>query len=82
MAKNGDKTQRQMIVETHATMIELRTVILGVENSDDKGLVGDVKNHDKRITNVSRRTWMFLGGLIAISALLVSGTLIRCFTGF
>ena len=77
MAKNGSKTQRQMIEETHATMIVLRTVMLGAEGSDDKGLVGDVKNHDKRITNVSRRTWVILGILIATSTLLGNGALIR-----
>ena len=71
------KTQRQMIEETHATMIQLRTVLLGAENSDDKGLVGDVKNHDDRITGVSRRTWVILGILIASSALLGNGALIR-----
>ncbi len=33
--------------------------------------------HDTRITNVSRRTWMFLGGLIAVSVLTGNGVFIR-----
>ena len=37
----------------------------------------DLDTHDKRITNVSRRTWVILGMLIATSALLGNGTLIR-----
>ena len=32
-------------------------------------------SHDRRITNVSRRTWMFLGGIITIAAMY--GVLIR-----
>ncbi|KKM99189.1 hypothetical protein LCGC14_1150360 [marine sediment metagenome] len=33
--------------------------------------------HDRRITSASRRTWVILGVLIATSALLGNGTLIR-----
>ena len=38
-----DKTQKQMIQETHQTVTTLSTVLLGVPNTEDKGLVGDVK---------------------------------------
>ena len=38
-------------------------------NDMDKEFKVALDTHDTRITNVSRRTWMFLGGIITIAAL-------------
>ena len=69
------KTQKQLIEETHDTVITLSTVLLGVPNSEDSGLVGEVKtiklnnnSTNKRITKLQ----IILGSLGG-SALLGSG---------
>ena len=36
----AEKTQKQMIQEIHQTTIQLSTVLLGVPDTADKGLVG------------------------------------------
>ena len=46
------------------------TVLLGVPNTDDRGLVGKVKNHDVRINSISRRSWMIIGGIIFLGAII------------
>lgn len=40
----SDKTQKQIIQETHDDMVEVKTVLLGVPNTDEKGLVGEVRD--------------------------------------
>ena len=47
---------------------QMYTVMLGVPGTDDRGLVGLVKNHNRRINNISRRTWIIVGILIAVSS--------------
>ncbi len=59
---SNNLTQEEKINQIH-------TVILGVPGTDDRGLVGLVKTHDKRINNISRRTWIIIGVLITISSL-------------
>lgn len=71
MNKNDNNmTQKQMLWAVY-------TALLGVPNTDDKGLVGEFKelqnSHDKRITNVSRRVWMIIGGLTVVGILLGNG---------
>ena len=55
-----EKTQEQMIQETHDTVIQLKTVLLGVNG--DHGLVGEVQSVRKKVNKVT----IMLYGLIGV----------------
>ena len=66
------KTQRQMIEETHGTVIELKTVILGVPGTANGGLVKQVNDVSKSHGKLKRNFWILVGLLIG-SGILGSG---------
>ena len=67
-----EKSDRQLIEETHGTVVELKTVILGIPGTADKGLVGKVNDVCKNHRKLSRNFWILIGILIG-SGLLGSG---------
>lgn len=75
----AEKTQRQMIQETHQTVIQLSTVLLGVPDTEDTGLVGevkaikvDVRSLNGRQRKLSKNFWILIGVLVG-SGVLGSG---------
>jgi len=71
-----EKTQKQLIQETHQTVNTLSTVLLGVPNTDDKGLVGEVKQVKvnqkeqwKSHNKLSMRVWILWGVILAVAAI-------------
>jgi hypothetical protein len=69
-------TQRELIQNIHETVVELRTILLGIPGTDDTGLVGEVrliKMHidelDDKHKKLSNKFW------ILVSALVGSGVL-------
>lgn len=63
-----EKTQKQMIQETHQGMF-------GVEGTDDKGLVGDVKDikseikeQNGRVRKNSKMIYIIVGVLVVVGA--------------
>ena len=61
-------TQDELIQKTHDAVLEIKTVLLGVPNTDDTGLVGEVKaiKIDCNILNnrhrkLSRNFWILVG---------------------
>ena len=42
-----EKTQKELLAETHKTVIELKTVLVGMKGTEDKGMVGDLKELSK-----------------------------------
>ncbi len=72
----GNKTQRQFIEETYQTVTQLSTVLLGVPDTEDTGLVGEVKeikiNFNLLCKSHSKLKRNFY---IAVSALIASGVL-------
>ena len=75
----AEKTQKQLIQETHQTVNTLNTVLLGVSGTDDKGLVGDFKDVKinakeqwKSHNKLSMRVWILWGIVLAI-AVIASG---------
>lgn len=74
-----EKSDRQLLEETHGSVIELKTVILGISGTADKGLVGKVNDVSHKVNNVvknhsklSRNFWILVGILIG-SGLLGTG---------
>ena len=70
------KTQKQLIQETHQSVNMLTTVLLGVPGTDDKGLVGEVKQVKcnqreqwKSHSKLSMRVWILWGIIIAVGAI-------------
>jgi len=45
----NEKTQKQLILDTHDTVMQISTVLLGVPGTEDTGLVGEVKNNKDNI---------------------------------
>lgn len=58
------KTNRQLIEETHETVIELKTVILGVPGTSNGGLVKQVNEISKSNNRLRRNFWILVGLLI------------------
>jgi len=67
----------KLLQETHDTVVELKTALLGIPGTDDKGLVGDFKEFRKNTnTDIDRlyrkhnrlsvRVWIFI--ILAISS--------------
>jgi len=75
----AEKSQRQLIQETHQSVSMLTTVLLGVPGTDDTGLVGEVKQIKlnmkeqwKSHSKLSMRVWILWGAILAI-AVIASG---------
>ncbi|KKN53773.1 hypothetical protein LCGC14_0598660 [marine sediment metagenome] len=71
-----EKSQIKLIQETHKYVNTLTTVLLGVPGTDDKGLVGEVKqikfNQKEQWTShskLSTRVWMLWGIVLAIGVI-------------
>lgn len=75
----ADKTQKEMIQETHQTMVELKTVLLGVPGTADGGLVQEVKSVKVSVCNLDgahgklKRNFWLLVGILAGSGVLAGG---------
>jgi len=74
-----EKTQKQLIQEIHQTTIQLSTVLLGVSNTEDTGLVGEVKDVKLNVNGLSkshiklkRNFWILVASLVG-SGILGSG---------
>ena len=52
---NDKPTNRTLLEETHNTVTQLRTVLLGVPNTDDRGLVGEVKQIKTDVNEVYKK---------------------------
>ena len=70
------KTQKEMIQETLQTVIQLSTVLLGVPDTEDTGLVGEIKdlkiNHislNKKHNKLSRNFWILISALVGSGGL-------------
>jgi len=71
-----DEGEKELIQITHDTVIELRTILLGVPNTDDTGLVGEIKQLKvdvgrlySRQQRLSKNYWMLVGILIGLGVL-------------
>lgn len=58
------KSDRELLEETHGTVIELKTVMLGVPGTADKGLAGAVASVTKGHRRLNERFWILVGILI------------------
>ena len=71
MVNKNQLTQRQLIEKTHDTVVELKTVLLGVPGTADKGVVGEIKqiklnanSLNNRHNKLSRTVYILIGVLI------------------
>lgn len=71
-----DKPQKQLILETHQAIIQLSTVLLGVPDTEDKGLVGEVKDVKLNLNNLGKshnklkkNFWILVGALVGSGAI-------------
>lgn len=74
--KNGKVTNRALLEETHDTVTQLKTVLVGIPGTDDKGLVGEVKSTKNDINALhSRHRKLDLRVWILIAVLTASGAI-------
>jgi hypothetical protein len=66
----------QMIQETHDTVLTLKAVLLGVPDSDDKGLVGKVCDNSDNIEKIEESCSKLRTILFWLIGLLVGGGVI------
>jgi len=71
-----EKSQEQLIKETHKTVIQLSTVLLGVPGTGDKGIVGEVKDNRVAINGIAkshnklkRNFWILVASLVGSGAI-------------
>ena len=71
-----EKTQKQMIRETNEAVITLTTVLLGVPDTEETGLVGEVKEVklninalDKSHSKLKRNFYLLVGTLVGSGAI-------------
>ena len=69
---NNGKTNRVLIEEIHTTVVQLKTVLVGVAGTDDKGLVGEVRENKaysstlaEKHRKLSLRVWILISTLVA-----------------
>jgi len=48
------KTNRQILDEIYTTVTEIRVTLFGVNNSSDKGLIGDVQDNTYKIEEMGK----------------------------
>jgi len=75
----AEKTQEELIQETHETVIQLNTVLLGVQGTANGGLVKEVKDIKVNVSQLGRSVgklkrnfWLLIGVLVG-SGVLGSG---------
>lgn len=71
-----DSKYEELIQATHDAIIELRTILLGIPNTDDTGLVGELKQLKvdvgrlySRQQKLSKNFWLLVGILIGLGVL-------------
>jgi len=57
----AEKSDRQLFEETHSTVIELKTVLLGVSGTSNGGLVKQVNDVCKSHGRLKRNFYLLLG---------------------
>lgn len=67
-------TQKEMIEKTYKGVNEIKDCLFGVEGSEDKGLVGEVKSLKKDYYNFKNRALVIFG--IAVGLGLLSGSVV------
>ena len=58
-----------IIEETHDGVKQLSTVLLGVPGTDDRGLIGEVKNNSRDISKLKRNLFILIGTLVGSGVL-------------
>ena len=65
-----DAEERQILSEIKEDVVEIKTVLLGVPDTEDTGVVGEIKNmresHDclsKKHNKLSQRVWILIAFL-------------------
>lgn len=78
----SEKTQKQLIQETHETVGQLSTVLLGVPGTEDGGLVRevkDVKSHAISNTKAITKIKVIIAGLVGSG--IIGGTIYSLLNG-
>ena len=71
-----EKRERELLEETHDTVERLETLLIGIPNTDDRGLVGEVKKiNGNIITLFERHNKLNRNFWILVSSLAGSGVL-------
>jgi hypothetical protein len=72
----AQKTQKQLIEEIHKSVIQLETVILGIPDTDERGIVGDIKEikehqikSNGKYRNLEIKFWTLVGILAGAGVL-------------
>jgi len=68
------KTPEEMITEIHDKVTRMETVMLGVPDTDDAGICGEVKNLRKDMNHFKRNFWTLVG-LLIVSGVIGVGAL-------
>lgn len=70
------KTQKEAIFDIHQRVMRIETVVVGVPNTDDKGLVGEVEKGKndrnylhKKLGKLELRLWILIALLIGSGVL-------------
>jgi len=61
--------KRGMLQDVQERMMRIETVLLGVPNTNDKGLVGEVKELKTKYRNLSTRVWLIIVAIAGSGAL-------------
>ena len=75
----AEKTQKQILQEMQPVLNTLHTVILGVPGTEEKGLVGDVKEIKDSVAGLSKshgklkRNFYILVGMLIGSGVITGG---------
>jgi len=63
----AEKTDRELLEETHETVIILKTVVLGANG--DKGLHGTVQEQGRELFSLKKAFWTLIGILVGSGVL-------------
>lgn len=66
---NPGMTQKEAIFDTQARMIRIETVLMGVPNTEDKGIVGQVSKNTRKIGKLEVRFWILIAFLVGSGVL-------------
>lgn len=58
-----DAEERQILSEIKEDVVEIKTVLLGVPDTEDTGVVGDVKDLKRKHSKLSQRVWILIAFL-------------------
>jgi len=62
-------TPEEAIYDVRERMVRIETVLTGVPNTDDKGLVGTVKDTTKKVGKLEIRFWILVAFLVGSGVL-------------